>query len=314
VTWRPRFVGSSPATKELLALIADFAPFPYCVLITGPSGTGKELIARELHEQSPRRNRPFVALNCAAIPDSAFESELFGVAARSFTGVDPHDGLLADAEGGTLFLDEVGDLSSSNQAKLLRVLQEKCYRRVGSSQLINADVRFVAATNKKLREEIKAGQFREDLFYRLSQCVIPSRPLSEHREDIEALVDDIIARLNLEMGKSIQGISPEALRALQQNPLAGSVRELQNYVLEAMLREKSDIIQFGSLREEVRCYAPAPEPPPLSWEDAQRNLLAERLERHRWNLSRTARDVRMDRKTLRGRMRQYRLVRPRKPV
>jgi two-component system, NtrC family, response regulator PilR len=222
------FVGKSRSMSELYALIEKVAASGASVLITGESGTGKELAARAIHEQSPRRNRPFVAVNCSAIPENLMESELFGHKKGSFTGaIADQSGLFEQAERGTLFLDEIGDLPFLLQAKLLRVLQEKEFRRVGGSEAIKADVRIVAASNRDLQTQLREGTFREDLFYRLNVIMLRMPPLRERVEDIPLLMEHFFRKYARE-GAGELVVTPDALKAIISYPFPGNVRELEN--------------------------------------------------------------------------------------
>ena len=224
------FVGKSRAMGELYTLIEKVGASGSSVLIVGESGTGKELAARALHEQSPRRGKPFVAVNCSAIPENLMESELFGHKKGAFTGaIADQSGLFEQAERGTLFLDEVGELPFLLQAKLLRVLQEKEFRRVGGSEAIKADVRIVAASNRDLQAHIREGSFREDLFYRLNVIMLRMPPLRERVEDIPLLMEHFFHKY---AGKGMSGpvVTPDALKVIISYPFPGNVRELENLV------------------------------------------------------------------------------------
>jgi two-component system, NtrC family, nitrogen regulation response regulator NtrX len=235
-------VGDSPALEQVRQLIAKVGPTPARVLITGENGTGKELVARGLHEASPRRDRPFVEVNCAAIPSELIESELFGHMKGSFTGaVADRAGKFEQADGGTLFLDEVGDMSLSVQAKLLRVLQEGMVTRIGGSKAIRVDVRVLAATNKDLDEEIAAGRFREDLLYRLNVVPIEVPTLGERPEDIPALVAHFVDQLS-GGGVPRRRFSVDAIKELQNRSWPGNVRELRNAVERALILGAGKII------------------------------------------------------------------------
>jgi len=224
------FIGKSHAMRELYTLIEKVAPSASSVLIVGESGTGKELAARAIHEQSPRKDKPFVAVNCSAIPDMLMESELFGHKKGAFTGaIADKPGLFEQAERGTLFLDEIGDLPLLLQAKLLRVLQEKEFRRVGGSESLKADVRIVAASNRDLQTQLREGNFREDLFYRLNVIMLRMPSLRERVEDIPLLLEHFFRKYT---GKTICGpvVTPEALKVIISYPFPGNVRELENMV------------------------------------------------------------------------------------
>ncbi len=224
-------VGSSAALQHIRDIISKVAPTDARVLITGSNGTGKELVARSLHALSLRSAMPYVEVNCAAIPSELIESELFGHEKGSFTSaIKQHKGKFEQADGGTLFLDEIGDMSLAAQAKVLRVLQEKKLSRVGSDKDIKVDVRVLAATNKDLRAEIEKGNFREDLYHRLSVIVIKVPSLDERKEDIPELVDYFNRQICAESGKGTVPFSPEAIKALQDRSWPGNIRELRNVV------------------------------------------------------------------------------------
>ena len=226
-----QMVGSSPALQQIRDIIAKVAPTDARVLITGANGTGKELVARSLHQQSDRSAMPYIEVNCAAIPSELIESELFGHEKGSFTSaIKQHKGKFEQADGGTLFLDEIGDMSLAAQAKVLRVLQEKKLSRVGSDKDIQVDVRVIAATNKDLKKEIAENRFREDLYHRLSVILVKVPSLDERKEDIPELVEYFVDQICAESGKSSVSFSPEALKCLQERHWPGNIRELRNVV------------------------------------------------------------------------------------
>ena len=248
----PEIVGESAPILRIKEMIDRVAPTDARVLITGSNGTGKELVARWLHEKSNRSSMPFVEVNCAAIPSEVIESELFGHEKGAFTSaVKQHKGKFEQADGGTLFLDEIGDMSLAAQAKVLRVLQENKLSRVGSDKDINVSVRVVAATNKNLREEIEKGRFREDLYHRLSVIVIHVPPLADRRDDIPLLVEHFIRQICNESGKPLREIKADALAQLQTHPWTGNIRELRN-VVERLLILSGPVITLG----DVLLYAP----------------------------------------------------------
>jgi len=246
-------VGQSPAFRAFMDTIRQAAPSSATVLLMGESGTGKELAARALHELSTRVKAPFVAVNCAALPESILEAELFGVEKGAFTGaVSRKEGRFERANGGTLFLDEVGELSLSAQVKLLRVLQEGEIERLGGTQTVRVDVRLVAATNKDLQKEVAEARFREDLFYRLNvvEVLIPS--LASRREDIPLLADHFLRRYAAKNGKAVRGFSPEALSQLENYAWPGNVRELEHAVERAVVLSRGEVLDAGDLPESVR--------------------------------------------------------------
>ena len=217
-------------------IIAKVAPTDARVLIVGPNGSGKELVARSLHEQSARSAMPYIEVNCAAIPSELIESELFGHEKGAFTSaIKQHKGKFEQADGGTLFLDEIGDMSLAAQAKVLRVLQERKLSRVGSDKDITVDVRVVAATNKNLQDEIAKGNFREDLYHRLSVIVIKVPSLDERKDDIPLLIDYFVNQISTESGMPVKTFSPEAVRLLQEKSWTGNIRELRNVVERLMI-------------------------------------------------------------------------------
>lgn len=231
-----RMIGESEPIQRIKDMVAKVAPTDARVLITGSNGTGKELVARSLHEQSARSAMPYIEVNCAAIPSELIESELFGHEKGAFTSaIKQHKGKFEQADGGTLFLDEIGDMSLAAQAKVLRVLQEKKLSRVGSDKDINVDVRVLAATNKDLRKEIEKGNFREDLYHRLSVIVINVPSLDERKSDIPLLVDYFAALISAESGMPVRAFSKEAIEMLQEKKWTGNIRELRNVVERLMI-------------------------------------------------------------------------------
>jgi two-component system nitrogen regulation response regulator NtrX len=231
-----QMVGSSQAMQHVRDIIAKVAPTDARVLIMGANGTGKELVARSLHDQSPRSNMPYIELNCAAIPSELIESELFGHEKGAFTSaIKQHKGKFEQADGGTLFLDEIGDMSLAAQAKVLRVLQERKFSRVGSDKDITVDVRVIAATNKDLKKEIEKGNFREDLYHRLSVIVIQVPSLDERKEDIPELVDYFVKQISTESGMPVRKFTDEAIKMLQGMSWTGNIRELRNVVERLMI-------------------------------------------------------------------------------
>lgn len=244
-------IGESEAIMKVKDMIEKVAPTDARVLIQGGNGTGKELVARSLHQKSLRSQMPYIEVNCAAIPSELIESELFGHEKGSFTSaIKQHKGKFEQADGGTLFLDEIGDMSLSAQAKVLRVLQEKKLSRVGSDKDITVDVRVIAATNKNLREEIAKGTFREDLYHRLSVIVITVPALDERKSDIPLLVDYFINQICAESGKSTRPIEPEAMQLLVNRSWTGNIRELRNVVERLLILSGPTITA-----DDVRAYA-----------------------------------------------------------
>ncbi len=247
-----RMIARSKPMMELFRVVQKVAPYKTTVLITGESGTGKELMARAIHDTSPRRSRRFVAVNCGAIPEQLLESELFGHVKGAFT--DAHAdkrGLFEEANGGTLFLDEIGELPTLLQVKLLRALQEEEVRRVGTNRPIKVDVRVIAATARDLHQEVKHGRFREDLFYRLNVLPIRIPPLRERQEDIPLLIDHFITETNRRLGTTVRGFTQEAMKALMEYHWPGNIRELENTVERAIVLADGDVITVDILPETI---------------------------------------------------------------
>ncbi len=252
VRLQSQMIGESAPMMEVRDMIEKVAPTNARVLITGENGTGKELVARQLHELSPRCKGPFIEVNCAAIPSELIESQLFGHEKGAFTSaIKQRKGDFELADSGTLFLDEIGDMSLSAQAKVLRALQENKIVRVGGEKEIPVDVRILAATNKNLKEEIEKGNFREDLYHRLSVIVIQVPPLRERKDDIPLLVQSFVERIAQDMGKAAPEFEPEAIEALQHYQWTGNIRELHNIVERLVILcgspiTKDDVMQFGN--------------------------------------------------------------------
>ena len=263
-------VGISPQIGQVRTLITQVAATDANVLILGESGTGKELVARSIHRQSPRANKPFVPVNCGAIPGELLESELFGHEKGAFTGaITARAGRFELAEGGTLFLDEIGDMSPHMQVKLLRVLQERCYERVGSNKTLYSDVRIVAATHRNLESAIVEGEFREDLFYRLEEFPIQMPPLRERIEDLPVLVKTLIKRLEVERGDL--SIPRPVLDAMQRYAWPGNVRELSNVVERLRVLHANSRAELASLPEKILRASVGITPRELLTDDAEHN-------------------------------------------
>jgi two-component system, NtrC family, nitrogen regulation response regulator NtrX len=307
-----RMVGSSPALDAVRALIAKVGPTSARVLITGENGTGKELVARALHDESPRRARAFVEVNCAAIPSELIESELFGHMKGSFTGaVADRAGKFEQADDGTLFLDEVGDMSLPAQAKLLRVLQEGVVTRIGGSKTIEVDVRVLAATNKDLAGEIAEGRFREDLLYRLNVVPIEVPPLRDRLEDVPALVAYFADQLAASAGVPGRRFSADAVARLQGRTWPGNIRELRNAVERALILASGKVVAG----EDIDRLLPGGLEPdgtaPLDGfkDEMEKAFIAEQLRLRGWNISETARALRMPRSKRYKKMERYGLTR-----
>ena len=251
-------IGKSAKMQKAIEIMKRIAPSTATVLIRGESGTGKELIAKAIHYNSPRRIKPFTAINCAAIPDNLFESELFGYEPGAFTGaVSRKEGLFQITNGGTLFLDEIGDLSLPMQSKLLRTLQDKEIRRLGGKETIKVDVRIITATNKDLEKELARGNFRDDLYYRLKVVNIDLPPLRERTEDIPELANFFINKYNKEFGKRIKNIEPAALKILSEYHWPGNIRQLETVIERAVLMNDRGTIAARDIQDELRTGRPA---------------------------------------------------------
>ena len=295
-------VGRSEPMRRLFGLVPVVAASDSTVLIEGDSGTGKELVARAIHAQSARRRRPFVAVNCGALPDTLLESELFGYKAGAFTDARrDKPGRFALAEGGTLFLDEIGDVSPAMQARLLRVLQERTFEPLGAIRSIKCDVRVVAATNRDLERLIREGTFRQDLFYRLNVVRIRMPSLRDRREDIPLLIDHLVARYNALRHRAIEGVSAAAMAKLMAHDYPGNVRELENAFEHAFVLCPGSVIEpehlppalAGSPQACGACGATR-----ASVRQFKASVLAEVLRRHRGNRAAAARELGIDRSTL----------------
>ncbi len=306
---RYRLVGSSPAMRKVVALIEKVAATDATVLVRGATGTGKELVAQALHTNSPRRTRPLVTINCAALQENLLESELFGHEKGAFTGaVAAKPGLVEVAEGGTLFIDEIGEMAAGLQAKLLRVLEDGHYRRVGGTQEVHADVRVVAATNRDLAEEIKNGRFREDLFYRLNVVSIFLPPLCERREDIRELVEHFLA--TRQIGPLRSRVDPEAMKALRAYSWPGNVRELANVLERAEILAENHVITPEDLPENIVSAAPAAsEEPgdPRHLSEVERRHIQAILQQEKGNKVHAARILGISRRSLYRLIEKYRL-------
>src|SRR3954464_12470053 len=303
-------VGNSPPMRRAMELVEKVAPSKASVVITGQSGTGKEMVARAIHQLSPRRDKPFIAINCSAIPASLIESEMFGHERGAFTGAQERRlGAWELADGGTLFLDEIGEIPIELQAKFLRVLEEERLRRLGGKSEIMVDVRVISATNRDLKEEIKASRFREDLYFRLNVFHINLAPLKERREDIPLLVQHFIDRFAREGGKKLQGVSPPALKLLTDYAWPGNIRELRNTLERAVILCGSGIIDPEHLPSELSlgggesAYLKLPNWLPLR--EIEKEYILATLTRPQNNKARTSQALGISEKTLYNKLYRY---------
>jgi two-component system nitrogen regulation response regulator NtrX len=306
---RFELVGSSPAMERLREMIAMAAPATSRVLISGANGTGKELVARAIHLQSPRHNRSFVEINCAAIPETLIESELFGHEKGSFSGASSMKrGKFELADGGTLFLDEIGDMSLATQAKVLRALQEQQFTRVGGTKLINVQVRVIAASNKDLAEEIGKGSFREDLYYRLNVLPIVVPTLKERRDDIPELAQHFLRLHSEEQGMKPKEFSPQGMEALQRHDWPGNIRELRNLIERLLIMVPKPVIDGPDVDMFLQGRAPSGVPSISvgthydSLREArnafEREVISRKLRENNWNVSKTADELKIERSHL----------------
>jgi PAS domain S-box-containing protein len=307
-------VGRSAAMRDLFELLPQVAESDSTVLIEGASGTGKELVARALHNLSRRKKKPFVAINCGALPDNLLESELFGYKAGAFTDARrDKPGRFAVADGGTLFLDEIGDVSAAMQVRLLRVLQERRIEPLGSVESTKVDVRVIAATNKDLGKLVRSGKFREDLFYRVRVIHLKLPPLRQRREDIPLLVDHLVAKFNRLQGKDVAGVSEEVLARLMEHDYPGNVRELENLIEQAFVLCGGGMITLGHLPPELRpagLAGSAGGSGPASLQSMEKRLIAEALGRHNGNRRRVARELGINPSTLYRKMKSLQIETP----
>jgi DNA-binding NtrC family response regulator len=311
VEQRQTVIGRSPAMVEVFKMVARAAPTKSTVLILGESGTGKEVIARSIHQHSTRAQRPFVAVDCGALTETLLESELFGHVRGAFTGaVADKKGVFQEAHGGTCFLDEIGNISPNMQAKLLRVLQEEEVRPVGGKEWIKVDARVLAATNKDLDELMKNGAFREDLYYRLKVVTIRLPALRERPEDIAALAQHFLTRYSQTAGKTITGISEEAMEGLQKYSWPGNIRQLENVIEQAVVLSNQPILTLDDLAPEIREDSAPRSPFNLSrseqfffsdtpnMEEVKKRYVLHVMSRTEGNVSRAARILEIDRRSL----------------
>ncbi len=299
-----RVIGQSDEMRKLMQQVRNVANSPTNVLIYGETGTGKEVLAKSIHYLSPRQDKPFVAVNCTAIPENLVESELFGIEAGVATGVKKHLGYFEQADGGTLFIDEIGDMPVSSQAKILRALQERRFRRVGANKEISVDVRVIAATNKNLEEEMKAGNFREDLFYRLSVLELHIPALRNRRDDIPLLVNHFVKKMEEKIGTRIKGFSAKAMKVLSDYDWPGNVRELENEVERAVtLAGEGAIIQPEDLSQKLSRTSSGLELPNAlqagtlreAVDALETHIIKEALAKYHWNKSEVSRRLGLSR-------------------
>lgn len=315
-----RLIGRSPAMLDLFRTIERIAKSRANVLISGESGTGKELVARALHELGPRRDAPFIAVNCGAIPHDLIESELFGHERGAFTGAtDRRIGRFEAASGGTLLLDEIGELDASVQVKLLRALQERKIERVGSQHSIEIDARIIAATNRNLEHEIEIGRFREDLYYRVNVITVAIPPLRSRREDIRLLAETFLERVAGEIGRKL-GFESEAIVAIERYAWPGNVRELENAIERGAALCEGDVIRLEDLPDSI-LSAGRSDRLREAWRSGrggfeetvgrfERELILEALERQRWNQTRAAEDLGITRRLLKLKMDRFEIPPP----
>ncbi|HVI75348.1 MAG TPA: sigma-54 dependent transcriptional regulator [Anaeromyxobacteraceae bacterium] len=303
-------IGSGPAMQRVFELVKKVAPANASVVIAGESGTGKEVVARAIHSLSQRKDKPFVALNCGAIPPTLIESELFGYERGAFTGADQRRlGNFELAHGGTLFLDEVGELPIEMQGKFLRVLEERKVRRLGGKSEVEVDVRVLCATNRDLKEEIKRGRFREDLYFRLHVFTIQLPALKERREDVPLLVQHFIEKFNGETGKHVQGMTPGAMNVLQGYAWPGNIRELRNTVERAMILTDGDVIDEEHLPPDMRPTRPEAAvlrvPLGIQLREVEKEYILSSLQKNGGNKARTAEILGISEKTLYNKLNRY---------
>jgi DNA-binding NtrC family response regulator len=303
-------VGVSPAIQEVIRAIKTFAQYDVTVLILGETGTGKGLVARAIHNLSPRKEKPFEVINVSAIPEALFESELFGYEKGAFTGAYmSKPGLIEIANGGTLFLDEIGDLPLHIQVKILRFIEEKKIRRVGGRDEISLDVRIIAATNKNLEMEVEKNSFRKDLYYRLAGFTIKIPPLRERKEDIEPLVRHFIEKFNFIHKKNIRGIRPEAMKLLLEYNWPGNVRELEALIEKAILITEGDEIRKEDILlpsgEGGKKYTYEIPPSGIVWDEFEKSILLQAMEKSGNNIARAARLLGISYRTMQYRLKKF---------
>ncbi|MBM4276678.1 MAG: sigma-54-dependent Fis family transcriptional regulator [Deltaproteobacteria bacterium] len=304
-----KILGTTPQVVKLLEEVEKVADTPINILITGETGTGKELIAKTIHYNSSRSEKPFIPVNCSAIPEPIFESEMFGIEKGVATGVEKRIGKIEQANGGTLLLDEIGDMSLSSQAKLLRVIEDYQLERVGGRKAIPVDIRIIGSTNKDLNKEVKKGDFRKDLFYRLNVVNLHLPPLRERKDDISLLANYFLEQCINKFGRKKMIFSSEVVEKFKDYPWPGNVRELENEVERAVALSYSDTIMVDHLSENVREFSieERPEEKPTSMKEAEILLVRNTLEEFKGNKTKAARILGLSREGLRKKMKRYRI-------
>jgi two-component system response regulator HydG len=301
-------IGKSPKMRELFETLSMVAPTEATILLLGESGTGKELVANAIHQNSPRRERPYIKVNCAALPETLLESELFGHEKGAFTGaIDKKKGRFELADGGTIFLDEIGEMSLPTQTKILRVLQEREFEAVGGTKSIKVNVRVIAATNKQLEQEVSKGRFREDLYYRINVVPITIPPLRERSADIPLLAEHFLRIYSKKNKRAIKGFDPGVMQAFMQHSWPGNVRELENIVERMVIMSKGDAVALDDLpaalanlqQEEGRT------PSPTSLKDVERETIVKTLQQQGGNRTKAAAILGITRKTLQNKIKEY---------
>lgn len=305
-------IGNSPAMHEVYETVRQVAPARTTVLVEGESGTGKELVAHAIHRLSPRARGPYVAVHCAALSPTLLESELFGHEKGAFTGAtERRRGRFELADGGTLFLDEIGEIEPATQVKILRVLEERKFERVGGQETVEADVRLITATNRDLKKMVEEGKFREDLYYRLFVVAIKLPPLRDREGDLPLLIQHFVTEFAKENGKKLDGITPDAVAALSAYRWPGNVRELRNVIERMVVLSRGDRLTVRDIPASIRTELPAdmagsvPKGGALSLEDSERNLVVRALRNHDGNVTKAAADLGISRRTLHRKLNEY---------
>lgn len=303
-------IGQSPGLEEVLDTIRQVAPSRANVMIQGETGTGKELVARAIHRLSPRTKSPLITVHCAALPTNLLESELFGHEKGAFTGAtERRQGRFELADGGSIFLDEIGEIDTTVQVKILRVLEERAFERVGGHDTLEVDVRLIAATNKDLEAMVKEGTFREDLFYRLNVVTIDLPPLRERREDVPLLMQKFLDEFNQENSKSIEGFTSDCQQALISYDWPGNIRELRNVIERMVVLARQERLTVRDLPAHMRKNADEPVPvavmPNMSLDEVEKNMILRALEAHQGNRTKAAEQLGISRRTLHRKLNEY---------